>query len=37
MTVLEMCLCGCEMDVTTDVSVMLVGLVEDDAKVLAAY
>ena len=39
-TVLEMCFggdCGCEMDVTTDASVMVMDLVVYDAKVLAAY
>ena len=32
-----MCLCGCEMDVITDVRVMVMGLEVDDAEVLAAY
>ena len=32
-----MCLCSCEMDVTTNVSVMVMSLVMDDAVVLVAY
>ena len=31
---LMVCLCGCEMDVTTDVSVMVMGVVVDDTKVV---
>ena len=31
---LTMCLCSCEMDVITDVSVMVMSLVMDDARVV---